>query len=75
MAAETDDQKDSMKEELKEYWGFKPNGKCYCGCGGCTKSYFAPHGHDTHFAAHLLGRLRNNQQVADAIRSLTSGSG
>ena len=75
MATETNDQSDSMTKELEEHWGCKPVGKCYCGCGGCTKRYFAPHGHDTYFAAHLLGQLRGNGQVADAIRSLTSGNG
>ena len=66
--------KDSVTAELKEQWGFKPMGLCYCGCGRGTKSHFASNGHDTHFAAHLLARLRGNQQVIDAIRSLTSGS-
>jgi hypothetical protein len=61
--------------ELKDYWGAKPNDRCYCGCGESTSTgrYFAS-GHDSRFAANLLADLRCNQQVAEAIQSLVAGT-
>ena len=61
--------KDSIIAELTDGWNYKPVGKCFCGCREETDGHFVS-GHDTHFAAHLLGQLRGNGKVTNAIQSL-----
>ena len=59
--------------ELRDHWGFKPNGRCYCGCGEPTGHYFAT-GHDNRFAANLLAALRGDAGVERAIQRLVERS-
>ena len=61
--------KDNVGDELAGSWNREPVGKCYCGCGRETDGHFVA-GHDAYFAARLLGQLRDNEQVANAIQSL-----
>ncbi len=60
-------------DELRDHWGFRPNGRCYCGCGNKTGVYFAS-GHDSRFASSLLAALRGDASVEQAIQRLVERS-
>ena len=64
---------ESVIDELRYEWGARPTGFCHCGCGERTKSFFYP-SHDSKYAARLLRELRENPEVARAIRRLSDRS-
>ena len=64
---------DSIKMEFRHHWDAEPFGLCCCGCGMPTNHHFKS-GHDSRFAAKLLGLLRGNPAVEAAIRELRETS-
>lgn len=63
----------TLNDELRHYWGFRPNGQCYSGCGQPTGSYFTTKCGSSTFTANLLRILHGNQQVWQAIQQLAKG--
>ena len=64
---------DSIKMEFRDHWDAEPFGLCYCGCGMPTNQHFKS-GHDSRFAAKLLGLLRGNPKVQAVIDELRQTS-
>ena len=49
--------------------GFRPNGRCYCGCGSRAKEHFAPSGgHDSKFLSAFFRDQATWPMLEEAVR-------
>ena len=63
-----------LGDELRDYWGLRETGYCYCGCGGRTGGHVVP-GHDPKVGVNLLRQLRGDRNIARVIGEMGNTRG